>query len=949
MGIGVFRRACAVFMCAVLMAVSLVMPASGATKTLKVGWFAQDGYQELTADGKAYGFNYEYLMNISLYTGWKYEFVEMESFSECYEMLRSGKVDIMGYLLKTPEREKEVEFPEIQCGYVATSLYVKEESPIAPYDFEALDGIRVGCMPSKNPDYLMEYAKSNGFNVELVYYDNKFEVAQAVDSGKVAAGLLAGYQSEDHTRIVASFSPKPFYFAVAPGRLDLLEPLDNAMGMIQVEHPMMDKDLAHKYLPEVRNTLHLTQAERRYISQLDEVTVSYIDNWFPLTITDSKTGRFRGIVADVFERISMLTGIKFKYAKENGNDEGVNILATTMYVPSAYESGYRLTNSYLNVPLVMIKSNYDKESDVPQKTAMLHQLYQQVASNPVTDTVVVCYDTPEECMQAIMNGEVDQAIINAYASDYLLKRSEYNSLSAVVLYNESYNVCVGVPESEDVLLFSVISKALGIISASDMSAIINRNTSDVIDVNLKTIMDYMPMDILVISAAVLIVVVILLGVILAKQQGYSKRIRGLLYNDELTGILSQRGFQTMMPQRIQKASGKTPFVIDLDISNFRDYNAVNGYQSGNELLKLMADVLKRSLFPHEMAARIQADHFMLLYFDGNAEDNGLNSIKERLKALLVEFRRRASSNSLLLSFGIYSDSEDSEDVAAMCDRALIAKRSVKGNYDRYIGVYDGELHKKQLSNMDILADFEHAILNDEFVHWFQPKYDINDKSINGAEALVRWITPNGDVIPPGRFIELFEENGLICRLDMHMFNRLCKKIAAMLRDDIEPPPISINFSQAHLFDSDFAQKLKSVLDFHKLPPKYIQIEITETAFAENRGATIDTVNLLHEIGFNVAMDDFGSGYSSLNMLKDIQFDVIKLDRGFLGTVSQSARGEKVVRNIVTLAHDLKLQTVAEGVETEAQYQMLKRCSCDIVQGYYFSRPLPEAEFDKLIK
>lgn len=914
-------------------------------RTVRVGWFAQTGYQELTEDGKPYGLHFEYLTKIAEYTNWKYEFVLANSFSEAYDMLKSGDIDLLGFLLKTPQREAEVVFPELNSGYSTTSIFTKQDSDLAPNDYEAFNNMTIACMESTNPEYLKDFANSKNFKFTLKYYRNYEDVVSAVANGKVDAGLMAGHPNNNGMRVLSTFAPKPYFFATKNYDIELAKELNYALNSLKVDSPFLERDLTYKYLPEIKNNVFLTTSEKKYIENSLPLKVSYSANWFPITTSNGESDKLSGIVADVFARITDLTGLRFEYYKELDSDysSDFDINANAMANHFSKNSDYELSSVYLTVPLVMVKKKNADFAGKHATTAAMNVLSEQLEQNPnFPNEYILRFDTLEECIDAVSDGKAQQALVNAYVSEYLFKKSEYRSLTSVSLYNEAYNLCIGVSHEADPVLLSIINKAISAISASDMSAIINKNVTQSISVNLGTIFDYMPAETIIICLAFLLLILTLSFTIIIKQRRNSKRIQELLYTDELTGILSYRGFVAAMPKALRSTS-QHMFIIDLDINRFSDYNTINGHQRGNELLCNVANCLCVLCAPNTIFARVQDDRFVCFIAASNADE-----VFERCKTWLKALRRNCNIQSLLISFGVYEIKKPQQDIMVMCDRALIAKRSVKGSYDQYIALYNEEIHSKQLSDAQFVEAFEKAISEGQFIHYFQPKYDVISEKIIGAEALVRWQISPDKIIFPGEFIELFEQNDLISKLDHYLFEQLCVKFSKLLNLGIEPLPISINFSRAHLFDSNFTSKLLHIINMYDVPAKYIEIEITETAFAQSAQVVARTVTSLHELGFKVAIDDFGTGYSSLNMLKDMDFDIIKLDREFLNDASQTTRGYKVVQNIISLAHDLNLKTVAEGVETVEQLEMLKKCGGDMVQGFYFSRPMPEEEFDKLL-
>ena len=414
--------------------------------------------------------------------------------------------------------------------------------------------------------------------------------------------------------------------------------------------------------------------------------------------------------------------------------------------------------------------------------------------------------------------------------------------------------------------------------------------------------------------------------------------------DELTGLPDMHVFASSVPDILKKYPNKLWAIIDFDINYFAHYNAIYGFHQGDELLRRIADISRACcLNDGEICAHIHADHFVCL-----ATDKNIQAIKTRILAANQSFRNTPDLSLVMLSYGIYEIKDKSIPAIDMCDKALAAKRTIKGNYDNTIAVYNELLHRRQIEDSELISSMDSGIRNKEFMAFYQPKYDIQTKRIVGAEALVRWKHFRDDIIPPARFIHLFENNGLIGRLDMYMLDMVCRTLRRQMIAGIRIVPISVNFSRTHLFDERFLAKLKAIVEMYNIPTHFIELELTETTFVENDERLQSLVNQLHETGFLVSIDDFGSGYSSLNILKDLNFDIVKLDRGFLATASNNERGRKIIRSVLSMAKELNLTTVAEGVETKEQFEFLEKCGCDIIQGFYFAKPMPIEEYDKLL-
>lgn len=425
-----------------------------------------------------------------------------------------------------------------------------------------------------------------------------------------------------------------------------------------------------------------------------------------------------------------------------------------------------------------------------------------------------------------------------------------------------------------------------------------------------------------------------------------KQMQTLLYVDDLTGGNTFAKFKEDVEQRLNINYGRTAF-ITMDLDEFKLVNELFGYEEGNRVLRHVWKVLTEHCGDGEYAGRGVADRFsLLLYFEKRPD------IEKRVIKITEEIQRFAipSASEYILHpvFGIYYVESNGEDVESMMSCASLAHNQAKQERDCIYKIYtnimkDRILEKKQLSDQ-----IEHTYKNHEFVVYYQPKYEAETRRLAGAEALVRWKRPDGQMVSPGLFIPLAEESGFVCKLDKYVFNEVCLAQKRWIDMGLRAVPISVNLSRRHLDTPEFIGEYKSMLDQSGVPIKYMQLEITESAMFEKKAEFLEIIESLHKMGFVILMDDFGTGYSSLMMLKSIPIDVMKLDKTFVDDFDDE-RGEQIIRCVMRMAQDLCISITAEGVETEEQYKFLKGIGCDTIQGYYFARPMPEEEFEKCME
>lgn len=417
----------------------------------------------------------------------------------------------------------------------------------------------------------------------------------------------------------------------------------------------------------------------------------------------------------------------------------------------------------------------------------------------------------------------------------------------------------------------------------------------------------------------------------------------LVQYDQLTGLYSKEFFYQRIKNILLQNPGKDYDIICSDIENFKLINDVFGTPAGDRLLQGVADLYQEFVGEAGICGRFNADQFACLL---ERRPSYTNDIFVEAGERLVPF---FPTKNAVMKWGIYSIEDRSVPVEQMCDRALLAARSIKGQYGKYFAAYDDELRGKMLREQAITDGMETALEQGQFEIYLQPKYRICDDSLAGAEALVRWNHPAWGLQSPAEFIPLFEKNGFITKLDQFVWDRACAVLKEWEGKGYSHLSISVNVSRADIYNADLADILLETVKRHNLPLSRLHLEITESAYTENPAQIIETVGRLRQLGFVIEMDDFGSGYSSLNMLNQMPLDILKLDMKFIQSETAKPADQGILHFIMGLARTMNLTVVAEGVETKEQLERLREIGCDYVQGYYFARPMPCGKFDALLE
>ena len=381
-------------------------------------------------------------------------------------------------------------------------------------------------------------------------------------------------------------------------------------------------------------------------------------------------------------------------------------------------------------------------------------------------------------------------------------------------------------------------------------------------------------------------------------------------------------------------------VAAVDIQHFKLYNELYGTEKGDALLETVADCLlgysKQTGYP---VGYFGNDDFFLCLPDEKAEQT---AVLATLQACMNAGRQDVT---FFVVMGVCPmQANPGADAATLCNYAQIAGVTTDSGYlHRFEPTMLNELKEQQ----QLLGELEHALDNHEFCFFLQPKCNSITRAIVGMEALVRWKKPSGEIVLPNEFIPIFERNGFITKLDYYVWEKVCQFIDSELSQGRNPAPISVNVSRVNLYNPDFMDSLIDLIHRYHIPPHYLNLELTESVFSEDAELIQRAVNYLHDAGFTILMDDFGSGYSSLNILKDVDLDVLKIDMKFFSKGNTAEKGAKIIEAVIRMAESLDMMVIAEGVEEKHQVDFLNDLGCDYIQGYYFGRPMSQDQYEKL--
>ncbi len=414
----------------------------------------------------------------------------------------------------------------------------------------------------------------------------------------------------------------------------------------------------------------------------------------------------------------------------------------------------------------------------------------------------------------------------------------------------------------------------------------------------------------------------------------------MINTDPVTGIPNFDRFTDFCESKKIRRNITDYSVMSINIKGFQYFNQQLGTAYGDAVLTEYAGFLRKAVNSREIAARVNGDSFTVLI-----EKERAAIIADYLSQLSLDIHQKDGTRKVTVNSrcGVY-DIEPDVSLSQAVENSLIALKEAKNLSNSDCVWYSEKMTENDRNTKETIAQFRNAVKNEEFVVFYQPKVNMVDNRLCGCEALVRWVH-DGKMIPPFKFIDTLEEEGYITELDMYVFRHVCQHISEWVEKGIQPVRISSNFSKLHLKNKRFADEILEIIDQYHVDKKYIEIELTESSGYDDFEAMTEFVNRMKAETIYTAIDDFGTGYSSLSMLKDIEIDVVKLDKSFLSGAADEAH-KKMIENVVKMINDLHRKVICEGVETEQQAEFLKSVECFLAQGYLYDKPLPHDDFEQ---
>ena len=936
-------------------------------KTIRVAWYEREGYFEKDANGDLYGFGMEYLNAISEYTGWNYEFLQGTR-EQCIGYLEIGLADIMAPVGITEEIQNAKVVREVigeDYGYIykpANNYYLNFE------DVKSFPKVILGIERNKGLlESLKRYCDEKNIRFyDIVMYDTLEEMRRDVSGGKIDAFVTDSFVNMDNMKVVGRFSNGRVTFATT--KEYVYEQLNYALEHIKLDNPNFSNELKEKYFGEgSQNVLEYTQEERNFLNVSHKYQVVMSNDQYPISYLSNDGLEYAGIGKDVLDKIANQTGIEFKIlyadtyseAEEVLDSQSVQILGgvvvngqdiKSINANMKNEEGTktRLTDAFYEIELAFVgRKNINFEDALYVAVPAYMEIAVDSFKKSYGNYEFVIYETDDDCFEAVLNKEVDVAIQPDLKINEIIIYDKYKSLQNLKYVPGSY-VASFMVNTKDEQLVTIINKSIKSITATAMATIENDNMQHITmrSMSMGEFIKVYKWYILASFAGIIALVVVAFFYLRYRKEAADKE---KAYKDSVANISSMEKFRIDVEPILKAESKSDYYLIVADVDKFKVINTLYGYEKGDKVIAFLAKMFQAELSEGDFVTRSNADNFVIMKRAKSQQE-----VADYLRKVFANVNNTIAQNHynyrMMIKAGIYPIEDTDNNISSIIDKAGMAKKTIGQMHKSTYAFYSDFMRQKAIEEKNLENEMEAALEDKQFCIFLQPQIDLATKKIVSAEALVRWIHPEKGMIPPFKFIPVFENNGFISKLDLFVWEEAARTLKKWRDQNQIMVPIAINLSRVDVEQEIIMEQLLSLSDKYNLGSQWLKMELTESVYSEEGSLIMNRMKAIREHGFKVAVDDFGSGYSSLHMLKKMPIDILKIDKSFLDVdMNMDIRDEIVIRDVISMGKHLNLQIIVEGVETQEQSDFLESVGCDIVQGYYYGRPMPVEEFERVLK
>ena len=921
-------------------------------RLVKVAFFPMQGYHLIEEDGSFGGMDVEYLEALCEYTNWQIEYVICDSWEDALKKLEQKEVDLVGSAQYSAERAEIYSYADLSSGYTFGVIATNAEGAIAYEDFKAMEGITFGMVKNYvRSGEFYQYLLDHGIeNPKVLEYDSTAILREALNKGEIDALVHTFTEVEEGQRLIGRFAPRPFYYISYKENMDIMRELNQAIADLQMSRPELSSDLMHKfYESHLDKTVLLTTEEKAYIKDVKILQIGYLDGNYPFSYEED--GEFKGLTRNMLEENLTELGLTLKYKKYEKRQEAESALKNGEIEILAYCAGTEemrehaeilLLEEYAEVPVALVM---DRQKDFKNISVVATtNAFSDYADSVLNTSLNIC-ETQQDCLVQVRKGIADAALCDGYLVEYLLSSElQYSNLDIDNVLNRNYTIHLAVKKGSSTILADILKKNDLSIDARAINEYVLKESNHSFG-SINQFLNAYSIPIL----GIMLFIIALVIVVSVHMINDSRKIQKLMYKDAMLDIWNLNYFIYWGESCFLSKKSQQYAVACFNLAQLRQYSIIYGWSKGEEVLRLVVERLNQSIdVTKEIYARAQGDKFVLL-LAWDEWDVLIRRLREMQKDV-EEAIFNKTENRLMTHTGVYKLPNDDLDLRRAVNYATQALEAIGDNNVSTMRVYDDFFEEEIRERLNREKILESANINRDFVAYYQSKVDIRNSRIVGAEALVRFLDPSagGRVRTPWYFVPYYEKTGKITEIDFFVLEETCKMLRRRMDEGKEVVPISCNFTRLHFIRDGFTERFEGILEKYQIPKELIEVEITETVVVEElqQKAVKETLEELHNRQIRLSIDDFGSGYSSLGVFEQIPASVVKLDRSFFLNQKDRGRQVKIMCGIVRLAETLDAKIVCEGVETAEDVALMEEIKAYVAQGYYFSKPIPEQEFEE---
>ena len=932
---------------------------TAAAQELRIGIPMISGYTEKDENGYYSGYNYDYMQALAHYAGFKCEYVE-GSWEQCMDWLQDGSIDVMPGLVKTADRQQSMEYARLPMGHEISMVFLRggteDIRSFSTFGRELNLGYLVREYKSRELPVL---AKEEGFTYQEHPYDSINSMLADYRRGTID-GFLADSLYQGYAPAAVGFDAEPIYFVVKKGNTVLLRQLDLAADALAVNDPHLMGRLSYKYyMAHYSAPLALSAKERSYLTDKQVLRALVVPGEKPFSYFEGDS--FRGILAEFVQRMSDDLGIPIEIVTAGSDTEAFQCMQDgeadfLLNVYSDYSwgdaHGLNISAPYINLGYTAVTRRIGQLPEVPRVACITGNFFTHAHVEPMYpgEAQRIYFDTVDACLRAVSEGQADVTYVKTTVAQYNIWQGKYPDLMARGDTAFSHDVSVGVSQQASPLLLRIIDKEINHLDVNTMQNISNEALANAEQSkSLFALVYTYPLHFLAGIFAAGSVICLLLLYMLRMRRRHMEDVRKMAYSDSGTRLNNRHWLEREISNVLAELPAARHAELSIVVFALRRMDILvgtYGRETVAAMLRKIGLALQRAGWVCAVGARSGAGQLVCLCREPQKEllENHIWGILKKNEYMTIgELSARISLQAGICYFA--GRQQSISEAMSCADLAAHEARPVR--------FFDASLQEHMAFNQQIESSMEAALSRKEFEVWYQPKYDIRTHACIGAEALVRWRSPRLGFLMPGKFIDLFERNGFVVRLDFYMLEEAFRFQQRRREAGLPIVPISVNQSRLHMTEEGYLKKMRAVVDRYPIPPGSIELEITETAFVgfndTQRVEALSIVAELQTMGFAISMDDFGSGYSDFSLLNALPMDVMKLDRTLLSASEDSERMQIVLSQVISLGNRLHMQVICEGIETPEQEKLLLENGCTCGQGFLYSKPLTEADFTEFLR